>query len=70
MLLAANATKCVDMFRAMDENNDHMIQRREFRRAVERLGFPREHMHEAEELYSSFDRDGSGGARSKWMELP
>ena len=60
-MLAANATKCIEMFRAWDENADHMVSRREFRRAVERLGFPREYMHEADKLYSDFDRDGSGG---------
>ena len=49
-----------ETFKAMDENNDQLISRREFRRACERLGFPREHLGEADELYSSFDRDGSG----------
>ena len=83
-LLKANAVGCLHMFRAWDENGEHMervvssstlphsahlagsctgdqmVSQREFRRAVERLGFPRDYLNEADELYSSFDRDGSG----------
>lgn len=61
MLLAANSGRCIDMFRAWDENGDELISRREFRRACERLGYPREFNHEVEKLYSYFDRDNSDG---------
>ena len=59
-MLTQNAVRVVDLFREWDDNGDGLVSKKEFGKALRAIGVtaPKE---EIDELFESFDVDGSGG---------
>ena len=62
--LQKNAVRVMDLFREWDENGDGQITKKEFCHAMPRLGIEAP-SKEFEELFDSFDPDGSGAIDMK-----
>ena len=57
--LAADAGRVVDLFKKWDENNDGVISRNEFHKAMPLLGLGNHVPAEVDALFTSYDVDGS-----------
>ena len=58
--LAQNRTRVIDMFRACDVNADGTVTKKEFRAALPLMGFGAGGRSSIDELFNTFDLDGSG----------
>ena len=57
--LRENSVKVMDLFAEWDVNGDHHVDKKEFRRAMENLGFTHSRPH-IDAVFESLDEDGSG----------
>merc|ERR1740130_1744465 len=57
--LNQNAVRVIDVYRCQDDDQSGNVDKKEFRKAMQQLGFEK-HVTEIDALFDSFDPDGSG----------